>query len=70
MTTWLHYLCHFLQVASLETLVREVGRDGIASPDRFLKALDSLESSPAFTSERAVVELQIVWNLATEVCFY
>ena len=56
-----------LQVASKEAVIQDSGREALASPDKFLEALSRLESTTAYVSERAVVDLQLVWNLATEV---
>ncbi len=47
--------------------MQDAGREALLNPNSFLKAFANLESSPAYTNERAIVELQLVWNLASEV---
>lgn len=43
------------------------GPGALQSPEAFLHALGEIERSAGFTSERAVIELPVLWRVGKEV---
>lgn len=60
----------FMQVATVEAIAQGVDLQAMTSPEKFMEALGQLEASSIYTPDRAVLDLQTIWNVASEVPFF